>query len=108
MRWFVAVLAIVACSAERSRPDGAATEGIHPEGISDPASDDFHGRELARRGWDLALCAKCHGDDFAGGAANVSCKNCHEAGPDACATCHRDGPTTGAHVTHRAANKIGR
>jgi len=104
MRWLV-IAFLAACTAERPRPDGAPTTGsVHPVGISDPASDDFHGRELARRGWDLATCAGCHGDDFAGGAANVSCKSCHEAGPDACTTCHRDGAErsmTGAHASHR-------
>ena len=104
MNWVMVVLAVAACSTERARSDGAPAQGIHPDGISDPASDDFHGRELARRGWDLKLCAKCHGDDFAGGTANVSCKSCHADGPAACTTCHRDGPTTGAHLVHRTAN----
>jgi len=96
-RWLLVVLA--ACAAERSRPDAdPATGMIHPHGISDPSSDDFHARELARRGWDLALCATCHGDDFAGGAAKVSCNGCHREGPTACTTCHRD--ETGAHRIH--------
>lgn len=98
-------IAALGCAAERTRPDAApATGTIHPPGIQDLASEEFHGRELARRGWDLELCASCHGADFTGGAAQVSCTTCHEGGPTTCATCHgSDGPTTGAHATHRAA-----
>jgi hypothetical protein len=92
-----------ACAEERPRPDGLPTGRIHPPGILEPASDAFHGRELARRGWDLALCAKCHGEDFAGGAARVSCRECHADGPDACATCHRADTETAAHRAHREA-----
>ncbi|MDQ3367965.1 MAG: CxxxxCH/CxxCH domain-containing protein [Myxococcota bacterium] len=91
----------VACAAERARPDSEPTTGIHPAGIGDVTSADFHGRELARRGSDLALCATCHGADFSGGAAQVSCNECHAGGPGACATCHGDGPTSGAHDVHR-------
>lgn len=95
------MLVLVACSTERTLPDATPVTGVHPEGILDEASDNFHAAELARRGYDLALCATCHGEDFAGGAANASCKTCHPEGPDACVTCHRDGPTSGAHLVHR-------
>ncbi|HSK01607.1 MAG TPA: CxxxxCH/CxxCH domain-containing protein [Kofleriaceae bacterium] len=105
----LAVMAIVAasagaCAEERPRPDGLPTGRIHPPGILEPASDAFHGRELARRGWDLALCAKCHGEDFAGGASKISCLECHAEGPDACATCHRADTETAAHRVHREAS----
>jgi predicted CxxxxCH...CXXCH cytochrome family protein len=103
----VVLVAASACAAERTRPDGEPSTGIHPPGILDLASDDFHGRELERRGWDLGICAMCHGDDFAGGTAKSSCNGCHREGPAACATCHRDGPTTGAHVAHRAGTACG-
>lgn len=77
---------------------------LHPGGIHDPASPDFHGAELARRGWDLRACATCHGDDFAGGTADASCRTCHDGddGPAACDTCHAAEPTTAAHPTHTA------
>lgn len=94
-----------ACSTERALPDAEPVTGIHPSGILDPGSDAFHGKELARRGYDLALCANCHGQDFAGGAAKSSCLTCHPQRPDACATCHGDGPTTGAHRVHRVAGE---
>jgi predicted CxxxxCH...CXXCH cytochrome family protein len=76
---------------------------IHPRGILDERSDDFHGAELARRDWDFALCASCHGEDFGGGSSGADCIGCHAEGPTACVTCHRDGPTTGAHAEHAAA-----
>jgi predicted CxxxxCH...CXXCH cytochrome family protein len=97
---------VASCSEQRvlSEPcTGDCTIHIHPPGIADPTSNDFHGREIARRNFDLALCASCHGADFAGGAAKVSCLGCHRDGPDTCKTCHGDGPTSNAHGVH--ANK---
>lgn len=76
---------------------------MHPPGILDETSADFHGAELARRDWDFALCASCHGEDFRGGPSGVDCTSCHAEGPTACVTCHQDGPSTGAHAAHRAA-----
>ncbi|MBE7450006.1 MAG: CxxxxCH/CxxCH domain-containing protein [Kofleriaceae bacterium] len=73
---------------------------IHAPGVLDPASAGFHGAELAARGWDLALCAQCHGADFGGGPSGVACTTCHERGPDACDTCHALVPETGAHPAH--------
>lgn len=103
------VIAIAACADPRalSGPCAGAdcTARVHPPGILDPASDAFHGKELARLGWDFARCAGCHGDDFRGGAAGVSCWGCHADGPTACTTCHTtapggSGPRSGAHATH--------
>jgi predicted CxxxxCH...CXXCH cytochrome family protein len=96
---------LVGCATERSLPDAQPVSGVHPSGFVDEASDNFHGKQLARLGYDLALCASCHGDDFAGGTAKVSCRKCHQDGPDACKTCHGDGPTTGLHTRHRAAGQ---
>lgn len=97
--------ALLACSSERELPSCAdCGSGVHPVGILDEESADFHGKELARRNWDFALCASCHGDSFDGGTANVSCTSCHVEGPTACETCHGDGPTSGAHVEHRASS----
>ncbi len=99
----VAILAtlLVACASERT-PPGACDDcngGVHPPGILDAHSDDFHGKELARRNWDFGVCARCHGDDFRGGISKVSCVDCHEDGPTACTTCHRDAGG-GAHAVH--------
>jgi predicted CxxxxCH...CXXCH cytochrome family protein len=102
----IASLSVAACAEPRrhSEPCEGCVATIHPVGILDPGSDAFHGKELARRDWDFALCAKCHGDDFSGGNANKSCLTCHAEGPTACVTCHGEGPTTGAHALHRAAD----
>jgi predicted CxxxxCH...CXXCH cytochrome family protein len=107
VKWIVAMLVLAGCASERALPDGDIATGVHPSGMLDEGSENFHARELARRGWNLALCAKCHGDDYRGGAAGVGCLSCHETGPDACETCHRGGstpgpnaPTTGAHAAH--------
>lgn len=99
------ILAIVGCSEERepTAPCADCTSGVHPLGILNETSDDFHGRELARRDWDFGVCATCHGEDFRGGLSGKACTTCHTEGPTACVTCHQDGPTTGAHAVHRGA-----
>jgi predicted CxxxxCH...CXXCH cytochrome family protein len=111
MRWLALVLAVLggsmACSNERAHPDsGTTTISVHPAGILDPASEDFHGRELQRLNWSFATCTKCHGADFTGGTAKVSCLSCHAEGPTACVTCHGAGPTSNAHVIHREVAKL--
>lgn len=99
-----ATLGVLACSDPRPRPDaGTTTVTVHPAGILDTRSADFHGKELQRLDWDFAICAGCHGSDFAGGPAKVSCLSCHAEGPTACTTCHGTGPTSNAHAVHRAA-----
>jgi predicted CxxxxCH...CXXCH cytochrome family protein len=78
----------------------AACEAIHPAGIADPSSADFHGALLQASGWNLATCAECHGADFAGGTSGRSCLTCHQSGPTACSVCHGAPPATVAHVAH--------
>jgi predicted CxxxxCH...CXXCH cytochrome family protein len=81
---------------------------LHPGGILDPDSADFHGAALAGSGWDFALCASCHGQGFAGGAAGAACTDCHAGGPTACNTCHGDVPASGAHAAHAGLGPLGR
>jgi predicted CxxxxCH...CXXCH cytochrome family protein len=104
-----AALGLVGCADERSQPGGGGATGgtVHPAGLLDPASDDFHAQELRRHDWDFAVCARCHGDDFAGGAARKSCLTCHTEGPTACVTCHGAGPTSNAHAVHREVAGLG-
>ena len=105
------LLALAACADERAfalppcgADGGTCIADVHPPGILDPSSPNFHGAELARHGWDFTFCAGCHGDDFRGGAAKVSCWDCHFDGPTACTTCHGpnapSAPTSGAHAIH--------
>ena len=106
MRLLVLVF-IAACADERviSQPCSGVDCGahVHPAGILDPTSDDFHGKELARRNWSFSVCQGCHGTDYKGGTSGKSCVRCHAKGPTDCSTCHGDrGPTTGAHQTHLA------
>lgn len=104
MKWLVVVL-LAACADERIRSEpctGDCSVRIHPDGILDPDSAAFHGRELARHAWDFATCRRCHGEDDAGGSAGVSCLGCHRDGPTACTTCHGAGPNSRAHPAHAA------
>jgi predicted CxxxxCH...CXXCH cytochrome family protein len=100
----IAMTTLAGCADERTLSGpclGDCGVSIHPPGFLDPDSPAFHGAELERRNWDFALCATCHGSDFSGGTAKVSCLTCHPAGPTACSTCHGlNGPTTTAHPAH--------
>ncbi|MCF8239961.1 MAG: hypothetical protein K9J16_01140 [Melioribacteraceae bacterium] len=68
---------------------------VHNTGITDPASDNFHGKYMnLTANYDLTLCITCHGDDYTGMNTAISCETsgCHEQanGPEACNTCHGD------------------
>jgi predicted CxxxxCH...CXXCH cytochrome family protein len=104
MKWLVVLAIVAGCAQERDMPacEDCASQGVHPAGYAMEASEQFHGKDLERRGWDLALCASCHGEDFAGRATAPSCKSCHTKGPTACDTCHGDPPATAAHPAHVA------
>lgn len=78
----------------------ADCETIHPAGISDPTSPDFHASLVRSQSYNLGLCAECHGGDFSGGTSGKSCLKCHAQGPTACDTCHRLPPDSGAHKAH--------
>lgn len=81
---------------------------IHGPGLMNPTAADFHGKVARDHGFDLELCASCHGADFSGGKANASCRTCHTDGPTSCTTCHGQPPQTGAHLGHVAGSTLGR
>jgi len=60
----------------------------HPEGWLDTTSTAFHGREIRKMQWQMETCKKCHGQDYRGAIANVSCLTCHPNTPEDCTTCH--------------------
>jgi predicted CxxxxCH...CXXCH cytochrome family protein len=101
------VLLLASCADPRAL--GAACDGgdcgasVHPPGIADPSSPDFHVNLLRASNWDFPACQGCHGSDFRGGSSGVSCYQCHAQAPTACETCHGNGPTTNAHPAHAAA-----
>jgi len=70
---------------------GGDESPAHPEGWAGTIdSPDFHGTWLSERSYPLADCQSCHGLDYSGGEAEVSCEtaDCHALGVDACGTCH--------------------
>lgn len=84
-------LMISACGSELqdtiSTPGGVS---IHPAGITNPASPDFHGKGIKANNWNMNDCKSCHGAQFTGGVQAASCLTCHTQpqGPLACNTCH--------------------
>lgn len=93
------------CEEPRRREPGIGSgePRIHGAGILEPTSPEFHGTLLRRLAWDFDTCRRCHGDDFRGGTAGLSCTRCHEGegGPTACETCHDDDLlASGAHSAH--------
>lgn len=82
---------------------------IHERGILNPDDPQFHGNLVRAAGWDLSVCQGCHGEDYSGGKAGVSCRTCHTDGPTSCTTgCHRQPPATGAHLAHVVEGKLAR
>jgi predicted CxxxxCH...CXXCH cytochrome family protein len=83
---------------------------VHPPGVADPRSPDFHATSLRAQRWapmldadDSNACGRCHdgapvrpaGVSFAAPNA-TSCTTCHNepGGPLACNTCHGSGDRT--------------
>ena len=93
--------AIHGCRIER---EVGAGDSVHPAGFEDPEAPAFHGDYLREWGYPLAGCRECHGEDYRGGAVEVTCasSSCHAEGVDACDTCHAAQPETGSHFAHGA------
>lgn len=53
--------------------------GGHPWGWMTPGHEEFHGNAVALAG--PFGCRACHGQDYRGGWAGISCFTCHAGGP---------------------------
>lgn len=106
-----------ACEVERNIEHEG---GMHPPGFAEKDSPDFHQKYLRseytkNKSYPLATCRRCHGDDYNGGDAGLSCNQsgCHDhaaaknipAGVEWCGTCHNEHappePTSGSHHAHK-------
>jgi hypothetical protein len=67
-----------ACNNTTCHTNGDAIP--HPDGWANPEDTDFHGGWIATAG--LSSCEVCHGENFGGGHAELSCSN---------TTCHLNG-----------------
>lgn len=79
---------IYGCSEVKDDVVMAPSTSFHGDGWVNPSSANFHGKSIAAENWDLAMCKSCHGADYSGGTAKVSCNTCHQSGPESCNTCH--------------------
>ena len=76
------LLFLAACSDPQMAPTGVSEKvSVHQPGWTMPASTSFHGAALANKQFDASECRQCHGSQFDGGIANVSCKTCHASYP---------------------------
>lgn len=76
------LLFLAACSDPQTAPTGVSEKvSVHEPGWTAPASSSFHGAALASKQFDASECRQCHGSQFDGGIANVSCKTCHASYP---------------------------
>ena len=74
---------------------------IHEGGILNPNDPQFHKYLVRDRGWNFSDCQGCHGPDFTGGKAGVSCQTCHDLqvgadGVPTCTSCHGTAPQSPA------------
>ena len=82
---------IVGCSKlKNDLPPTAGTLDVHKSGWTDSTSSNFHGKAIRAANWNMVQCRACHGPEYDGGTANVSCRTCHDqpGGPENCTTCH--------------------
>jgi len=81
--WSAALaLLLQACSEPQEAPTSAINEvAVHGEGWTNPASPNFHGTALAANGYKTEDCRPCHGGQYDGGTAGVSCYKCHASYP---------------------------
>ncbi|AFH49543.1 Cytochrome c family protein [Ignavibacterium album JCM 16511] len=102
-------LIFTSCSDMRVDVQPAPEVGVHPEGIINPKSSNFHGVLIQNINWKMNECQNCHAADYSGGITGASCLTCHTqpAGPEACNTCHGVfnnpniiAPNKGAHYKH--------
>lgn len=98
----ILVLLVIAGSfscSELQQVEGNPNPGpvVHPDGWLNRTSPNFHGAFIRETGWNLNNCQQCHGEDYAGGIANVTCLTCHRNTPEDCVVCHgRTDNQTGA------------
>jgi predicted CxxxxCH...CXXCH cytochrome family protein len=79
---FGAALLLQACSEPQDAPTAPDNEvSVHDEGWLSRASENFHGKVLAKQNYDAEDCRRCHGNQFDGGITGVSCRSCHPSYP---------------------------
>lgn len=78
----IPLLVWMACSDPQNAPTSVDNEvSVHAPGWMDQASPNFHGTALGQKNYDAGDCRQCHGNNFAGGTSDVSCRTCHASYP---------------------------
>lgn len=80
---------------------------LHPPGLLDPRSSDFHARVWRESGYSDTECRDCHGSLTSGRGDAPACTTCHAGGESACSTCHAQIENQGAHRVHLQGGALG-
>ncbi|MDP2207206.1 MAG: CxxxxCH/CxxCH domain-containing protein [Bacteroidota bacterium] len=79
---FVIFILFGGCSKlQKELPEPTSPTVIHAKGWEIVSSENFHGKYLHKKEWQLTDCISCHGSDFSGGTSKVSCYTCHSSYP---------------------------
>ncbi|MCC6551231.1 MAG: cytochrome c3 family protein, partial [Ignavibacteriaceae bacterium] len=72
------VMFLAGCSSELNENLSSPPPiGVHPSGISNPNSGDFHGILVANGSANLSECKSCHGGNLRGNGQAANCLSCH-------------------------------
>lgn len=80
---------------------------IHPPGLLDPRSAEFHATVWRASGYSETECRDCHGSQTSGRGDAPRCTTCHLGGESACSTCHSGLERQGAHRVHLQGGSLG-
>ncbi|MBN1301522.1 MAG: hypothetical protein JW995_09940 [Melioribacteraceae bacterium] len=56
-----------------------ASINVHQTGLTNPSSNNFHGKFMADNNFELVSCTSCHGESFSGGMSASTCESCHSS-----------------------------
>jgi len=75
----IVVLSVAACSKLNDNIPAASEVRTHGEGVFNPASPEYHGKQVADSQNGMEDCKQCHASDYSGGITKVGCNstNCH-------------------------------
>ncbi len=76
------LIIIWGCSdLQKELPDPTSPLTIHADNWNNINSENFHGKYLKAKKYNIDECNQCHGGNFEGGTSKSSCYTCHNSYP---------------------------